>query len=125
MPKSKKLVIAGGFLLIIVLIIYGSIDPALNGFFPKCPFLSLTGYQCPGCGSQRAIHQLLHGNLATAFQFNPLLVLFLPYIFIGALFEFTSLKHKFLRTQRWLFGYKTMYLILAIIILFWVGRNFW
>src|SRR5437762_10353071 len=31
-----------------------------NQWFPKCPFLLLTGYQCPGCGSTRACYQLLH-----------------------------------------------------------------
>lgn len=119
---------SGRFLLlsllaIVFIIIYGSLDPATTVLFPKCPFLSLTGYQCAGCGSQRAIHQLLQGNIAGAFHYNPLFVITLPYLFLGVLFEFPSLKNKYLRTQRILFGYQTIYLILAIIISFWILRN--
>ena len=41
-------------------------DPATSGMFPPCPVHYLTGWYCPGCGSLRAIHQLLHGNLRAA-----------------------------------------------------------
>jgi len=110
-------------LLIIGLFIYGFFDPMSSNFFPKCPFLSFTGYQCPGCGSQRAMHQLLQGNLSTAMQFNPLFVVALPYIFLGVLFEFPFLKNKYPAIQKILFGAKTIYLILGIIIAFWIIRN--
>jgi len=53
-------------------------DPAQFGFYPACLFHKLTGLNCPGCGGLRALHQLLHGHLAAAFQLNPLLVLALP-----------------------------------------------
>lgn len=55
-------------------------NPATAGFYPPCPFFTLTGWYCPGCGSLRALHQLLHGNLAAAFDLNPLLVLVLPFV---------------------------------------------
>ncbi|NUN93831.1 MAG: DUF2752 domain-containing protein [Verrucomicrobiae bacterium] len=47
-------------------------------FFPPCPFHALTGWYCPGCGSTRALHQLLHGHLVAACRFNPLTVCVLP-----------------------------------------------
>jgi hypothetical protein len=53
-------------------------DPAGTSLFPPCPFHLLTGFYCPGCGSTRAIHQLLHGSLTRAFEMNPLMVLSLP-----------------------------------------------
>jgi hypothetical protein len=53
-------------------------DPGLCAFYPTCQFHRLTGWQCPGCGSLRAMHHLLHGHLAAAFHFNALLVLGLP-----------------------------------------------
>ena len=34
-------------------------DPATSGVFPPCPLHYLTGWYCPGCGSLRAIHQLV------------------------------------------------------------------
>jgi len=54
-------------------------DPATSGLYPLCPFFLLTGWYCPGCGSLRALHQLLHGNWGAAFVLNPLLVLALPF----------------------------------------------
>ena len=42
------------------------IDPEETRLIPACPFLSLTGLLCPGCGSARALHALLHGELAAA-----------------------------------------------------------
>ncbi len=39
-----------------------------------CPTRRIAGVYCPGCGSLRATHQLLHGHPALAWRFNPLLV---------------------------------------------------
>ncbi|WP_225974845.1 DUF2752 domain-containing protein [Arachidicoccus ginsenosidivorans] len=51
-----------------------------SSWFPKCPFRSLTGLQCPGCGSQRAIHDLLNLDILGAFRENALMVVSIPYI---------------------------------------------
>jgi hypothetical protein len=60
-------------------------NPAGQLFYPLCLFHSLTGLNCPGCGSLRALHQLTHGHLAAALRCNLLLVLALPVLaFIGA-----------------------------------------
>ena len=69
--------------------IYYFYDPSLNGFFPRCPFLSITGWRCPGCGSQRAIHAILHGDLATAWHFNAMMVVSLPILAVYTFAEFT------------------------------------
>jgi hypothetical protein len=47
-------------------------DPAATWWFPSCPLFALTGWQCPLCGSLRALHALLTGSLAAAIRFNPL-----------------------------------------------------
>lgn len=52
--------------------------PTAYGFYPRCPFFLLTGMQCPGCGTTRALHQLLHGNVEAAFRLNPLLFALIP-----------------------------------------------
>jgi hypothetical protein len=60
-------------------------DPRQYHFYPVCFFHLTTGLLCPGCGALRALHQLLHGNLAAAFHFNPVLVLSLPVmLWLGA-----------------------------------------
>jgi hypothetical protein len=53
-------------------------DPSQFGFYPLCWFHRTTGLWCPGCGSLRSLHQLLHGNLAVALRYNALLVFSLP-----------------------------------------------
>jgi hypothetical protein len=60
-----------------VLVLYFC-DPASVAIYPACLFHRLTGLECPGCGSLRALHELLHGDLPGALRFNPLLVVSLP-----------------------------------------------
>lgn len=59
---------------------YFAFDPGKNALFPRCPFLMLTGLKCPGCGSQRALHSLLHLDIAAAAGHNFLLVASLPLV---------------------------------------------
>lgn len=97
-------------------------DPATSGVFPPCPVRYLTGWYCPGCGSLRALHQLLHGNLQAAWAMNPLTVLLLPFLAYGllsfALFQIwgRGLPKPFLRPN-WIRA------VCAAIILFGIARN--
>ena len=43
-----------------------------------CPFRRLTGLQCPACGATRMTYDLLHGDVARAWQDNALLLLVAP-----------------------------------------------
>lgn len=45
-------------------------DPSQGGGFLPCPFRSLTGWWCPGCGLTRATHHLIRGDIAQALRFN-------------------------------------------------------
>jgi hypothetical protein len=97
-------------------------NPATAGFFPRCPFRVLTGYLCPGCGTLRALHQLLIGNVVAALRLNPLMMLLLPYMGYSAtssLLEASggrALPSVFIRPV-------FIWLLLGIIILFWILRN--
>lgn len=62
-------------------------DPASSSIFPPCPLHYFTGLYCPGCGSLRALHQLLHGNLREAWAMNPLTIILLPFVTYGLLSE--------------------------------------
>ena len=53
-------------------------EPTQTRFFPKCILRETTGLNCPGCGSTRALHQLLHGRVTAAMHYNVLLVVSLP-----------------------------------------------
>ena len=82
---------------IIIAIIYSLFDPAAP-FFPRCPIKMMTGVDCPGCGSQRALHALLDGRFAEAFAFNPLLFLLGPYACTVIILEWFPQRHPRLRT---------------------------
>ena len=62
-------------------------DPAASGVFPPCPVRYLTGLYCPGCGSLRAMHALLHGDIGRAWAMNPLMMVTLPFLTYGLVSE--------------------------------------
>ena len=71
------------------------VDPARVSVYPTCPFHQLTGLDCPGCGSTRAAHALLHGRLVEALHFNALFVLSLPlFAWFGLRFLQSGIKGK-------------------------------
>jgi hypothetical protein len=55
-------------------------DPSQGGFFPPCPLFKFTGLQCPGCGTTRALHALVHGDVVGAFRWNPFTMGLLPFL---------------------------------------------
>ncbi|MFV8839271.1 DUF2752 domain-containing protein [Salinimicrobium soli] len=113
-----------GILLLGLAAVYWTFDPAGSGFFPPCPFHSLTGLLCPGCGSQRAVHHLLHLELMPAWNQNPLLVVSIPYILIGFGFDHIwTPAGKMLKWRERLYGKKAIMVVLAIVLLFWLLRN--
>ncbi len=70
-------------------------DPRQYHFYPVCLFYRTTGLLCPGCGALRATHQLLHGHLATAFRFNPMLVVSLPVLaWLGARYAWREHRNR-------------------------------
>jgi hypothetical protein len=58
------------------------VDPAEARGFPVCPIHYFTGLHCPGCGTSRALHQLLHGRLLAALRLNSLTVFVMPVLLI-------------------------------------------
>ena len=121
--KKKVIITVTAILVVTVIIIFFYIDPDVYPFFPKCPFRVVTGLECPGCGSQRAFHQLLHFNIGGAFHQNPLVVIFGPYILLGLYIEYFGGKVKFPKVNNILFGKYAAIIILVVIIGFWIGRN--
>jgi len=68
--------------------------------YPSCVFHDLTGLYCPGCGSTRALYQLLHGNLLGALHDNVMAVLAVPFFAYAAVRkEPLSLIHPY-----WIWG---------------------
>lgn len=64
----------------VALLVLLALTDASSGLWPRCLFHSLTGLECPGCGAQRAVHALVHGDPALAWSYNPLLFILAPLI---------------------------------------------
>ena len=68
--------------------------PGDHWFYPVCHFHSLTGLHCPGCGSLRALHELLHGNLIEAARLNALLLCLAGLVFPAVRFVLASVRRQ-------------------------------
>jgi len=97
-------------------------EPGKTGFFPACPFRTLTGFTCPGCGSTRGLHRLLHGDIVSALEFNPLMVLSLPFL-LYALVRCTAAAVSGRPLQRHNLDAKYIWMLFGIIMSFWIFRN--
>ena len=102
-------------------------DPAKSFLVPKCPMKMLTGYDCPSCGAQRAIHAFLHGRFLEALSYNLFFVVAIPFLLATAYAvvmvrrpepsDFTLRLYDFV-TSRY-----TLYSYVAVYIIWWVVRN--
>lgn len=118
LPGTKALLLAAaGLLCAVGVVIFFVFDPTQVTFFPPCLFHQITGLDCPGCGAQRALHQLLHGNFIAALRLNAMFVVSLPFAAWFGLRWMLRPSMPVFRNSRWLWFY------LAAWILFGVLRN--
>ena len=97
--------------------VYHFFDPSHSAAAPKCPFWLLTGYRCPGCGSQRALHAFLNGRIWEGIQYNYLLVPLLLYVVLLLVAPKGGKLHEALSSA-------TACIILAVVLgLWWIVRN--
>ena len=121
--KIFKFISLGLFLAGAILLYYNYDPSHYNGKFPVCPSRGIFNIYCPGCGSQRAIHHLLHLNIKQAFLYNPLMVILLPLV-IALIIQFI-LRYFF--NVYWKIGivYSNLFLwiLFAIFTLYFILRN--
>ena len=65
-------------------------DPMTSAFYPRCPSKLLTGYDCPGCGTTRALHALVHLDFGAALRYNAALFVLGPLLLLYAAAVFTA-----------------------------------
>jgi hypothetical protein len=84
--KKILSIISIGFFFAVIRYFYVN-NPAKNDTpFAICMTKRIANIDCPGCGGQRAFHQLLHGNFIEAGQLNIFIYFFAPllaYIFFS------------------------------------------
>ncbi len=118
--KIKYVIIGIG--IIVLLSLYYFSNPSEVNYFPKCPFYWLTGFYCPGCGSQRALHHLLHFDIINTIDHNALYIVGLSTIAynvsVNAMNKFGNKIY-----YNYLYHPKTPLIIGGLIIVFWILRN--
>lgn len=119
-PKAKYAAIA--LLAIVGVVLLYIFDPRVQGTYPVCPFFGLTGYHCAGCGTLRALHSLLHADIAGALGYNAFAVTALPFIVYSYLSE---AKRAFigLPLPSVFIPHPWIWALLAAVISFWIIRN--
>lgn len=124
-PGARRAVIilAATAALTAAIVIYAVFDPAAN-FFPRCPVKMATGLDCPGCGTQRALHALLHGDFVGALRFNALLPFSFALLAVLATASIMRLKGR-PRLFNAIHTPRFIYALLTLITLWVIARNIW
>ncbi len=119
--KKKVALISMAVLLIALAAVYYLFDPTEAVWMPRCIWKVLTGTDCPGCGSQRMAHALVHGDFAAAWRANAYALCMLPVIIFLLWLELTRESHPILyaRVHR---PYLIILLALSVIV-WWLLRN--
>jgi hypothetical protein len=102
-----------------ILLLYFFVEPK-NGNLPKCLFHQITGLYCPGCGGQRSLHALLHGNILTAMNYNLLFILLLPLIIYFIIVFLSGKKYK---SSSFIYNARFSLVIAIVVVSFWILRN--
>ena len=99
-----------------------TVDPNRPGHYPACPFLFATGLYCPGCGSLRAIHDALHGDLHGALARNPFAVVMAPLLAVAwVCWGLRLLGYDAPHPTRLRVGW--IWALLGVVLGYWVLRN--
>jgi hypothetical protein len=93
----------------------------MKTYLPECPFYRFTHLYCPGCGSQRSLHAILHGDIQSAVGYNPLMVLALVFFLLEAAIWVISRRSPGVRSissRRF-----TPVIVFVLVMSFWIMRN--
>jgi len=66
-----------------------------------CLIKNISGYNCPGCGTTRAISAVLKGKFATAFSYNRFIIITFPLL---AWLVFKELANSVYTVWSWVLG---------------------
>ena len=88
----------------------------------KCLLKTLTGYDCPFCGTQRACDALFHGDISGFWHYNPFLVIMSPYLIL-VLLAVLKIIPPGSRLQKVLYSRWTILAAGLATIAWWIFRN--
>jgi hypothetical protein len=120
--RLKAPLLAAGAVLVLSVLLHVR-DPHQRGSWGFCPWLLLTGTQCPGCGGLRAVNDLTNGDIAGAASSNLLLVGSIP--LVGFLW-LRWLRDRWQGRSRVVSTHRAVLwcgVFVAVVVVFWVVRN--
>ena len=99
-----------------------SFPPTEYSFYPRCPIYLTTHWLCPGCGSTRALHSLLHFDIQSALHYNALFTLLFPFacLWLGFICYRTMRYDQFPKLA---FPRSVAACLIVTVLLFTVARN--
>lgn len=120
---SRRLIISSAVLgaVAVLSVVYYYIDP-MTVMAPKCPFKFLTGWSCPACGAQRALHSLMHLHFAEAIKHNLFLIVGLPYLLLVAFVKVAG-EERFPKITTLAYSQITAFVYVALFFAWWIVRN--
>lgn len=125
MFQNKALTAIGISILLAVLIwyIYTHNPSDQKNLYVQCTFKALTGWDCPGCGGQRAVHELLHFHWRKALGYNAIFVLMIPYLLLLFYYEIRSYFFGIPKPKNFLTSSKMVWIFITALLIFGLLRN--
>jgi len=97
-------------------------SPTEYTFYPRCLIYASTHWLCPGCGSTRALHALLHLDVRSALHYNALFTMLAPVV-LGWLVFCCYRVMRYDRLPRLTIPRELTACAVVIVLLFTVARN--
>lgn len=121
--RSKKafMVILLGILAMSLAVAYYIFDPAEVKWMPRCLWKMTTGTDCPGCGSQRMAHALMHGDFVGAWHSNAYALCMIPLILLLLCLELY--RDKYLKLYQKVHSPWVLWTLVASVFVWWIARN--
>ena len=121
--RDKRIYGAVAFcgLVVILSVVYFFFDPTEAKWMPRCIWKAVTATDCPGCGSQRMAHALMHGDFSGAWRANAYALCLLPVIVLMLWLEF--FRERYPRLYRRIHSPAVVWILSASVFIWWVLRN--
>ena len=121
--KNRFLRVLKIYLVLLILFVSYYLLNKFIGLSIPCLFHEITGLDCPGCGITRCLFALVSLDIKGAFEANPLVFIYLPFIVMYFLYQ--SYLYIYDKKDKILVKIPNyvMYIILVITILYGIIRN--